>query len=94
MFDRGDSSGQPKQAETEIGRNWNKSLKKAEASAETQSSAETFILAKIHSLFRPVNLFMVHNYFGLKLTENSTNTAGKCWKEEEIENQWFIKNPV
>ena len=26
---------------------------------------------------------MIHNYFGLKLTENSTNTAGKCWKEEE-----------
>ena len=26
---------------------------------------------------------MVHNYFGLRLTENSTNTAGKCWKEEE-----------
>ena len=26
---------------------------------------------------------MIHNYFGLKLTENSTNTAEKCWKEEE-----------
>ena len=34
------SSGQPKQAETEIGQNRNKSLWKAEASAETEASAE------------------------------------------------------
>ena len=41
-------SGQPKPAEIKTGRNRNKYLRKAEASAETEASVETFILAKIH----------------------------------------------
>ena len=54
VFEWGSSStsGLPKQAETEIGRNQNKSLKKAEASAETEASAKTLILAELHSFGR------------------------------------------
>ena len=46
------SGGQPKQAETETGRNRNKCLRKAEASAETEALAETFISAEIHCFGR------------------------------------------
>ena len=45
-------SGQPKQAETEIGRNRNKCLRKAEALAKTEASAETFLSAEIHCFSR------------------------------------------
>ena len=38
--------GQPKQAKTEIGRNRNKCLRKAEFLAETEALAETFFSAE------------------------------------------------
>ena len=79
-------SGQQKHAETEIGRNQNKCLRKAEALAETEASAETFISAKIY-YFCQTNVlasqFILYPSLLLKLTENSTNTARTCWKEEE-----------
>ena len=68
-------SGQPKQAETEISWNRNKCLWKAKLQPKYIFSAK--------GLFRHVNLLLVYHYFGLKLTENSTNTAGTYSKKEE-----------
>ena len=92
------SSGQPKQAETEIGRNRNKCLRKAEFLAETEALAETFFSAEHRFGWTTVSanqFILCPSLFWTQTDwEQYQHSRNMMERGREIENQWFTKHPL